>query len=90
MGSVYELHLAIKSPPSSDDRAKAIVEQLSARRPVEYLGGSWWRTEYFDFEDRKAAAKALHAELKAIDEHWGEVLHAGYMNPPDDTPEPIS
>ena len=45
--------------------------------------------EYFDFEDREAAGHALHADLKAIDEHWGEVLHAGYMDRPDDTPEPL-
>ena len=35
-----------------------------------------WRTEYLDYEDREAAGHALHADLSAIDEHWGEVLHA--------------
>jgi hypothetical protein len=88
VGSVYELHLAIKSPSGADERAKAIVDKLSEQRQVEYLGGSWWRTDYFDFEDREAAAHALHADLHAIDEHWGEVLAAGYMDRPGDTPEP--
>ena len=69
MDSVYELHLAIKSPRVNDDRAKAIVDKLSEHRRVEYLGGAWWRTEYIDFEDRAAAANALHADLRAIDEH---------------------
>jgi hypothetical protein len=88
VGSVYELHLAIKSPSAADERAKAILDKLSEQRQVEYLGGSWWRTDYVDFEDREAAARALHAELHAIDEHWGEVLAAGYMARPGDTPEP--
>jgi hypothetical protein len=87
--SVYELHLAIKAERFADERARAIVEKLSEQRQVEDLGGSWWRTEYHDFEDREAAAHALHADLSAIDEHWGEVLHAGYMNRPGDTPEPL-
>jgi hypothetical protein len=89
VGSVYELHLAIKAHGTADERARAIVAKLAERRQVEDLGGSWWRTDYFDFEDREAAAHALHAELSAIDEHWGEVLHAGYMNRPDDIPEPL-
>ena len=90
MASVYELHLAIKSPSADDERAgKSIVNKLSDQRQVEDLGGSWWRTEYFDFEDREAAAHALHADLKAIDKHWGEVLHAGYMARPEDPPEPL-
>ena len=88
MGSVYELHLAIKAPPADDERARAIVRKLSEQRHIEDLGGSWWRADYFDFEDREAAAHALHTDLRAIDEHWGEVLHAGYMNRPKDTPEP--
>ena len=90
MGSVFELHLAIASPSADDERARAIVGKLAEQRQVEDLGNSWWRTEYVDFEDRDAAAHALHADLKAIDEHWGEVLHAGYMNRPEDRPEPIS
>ena len=89
MGGVYELHLAIHPSTTDDERAKAIVDKLSEQRRVEYLGGSWWRTEYLDYEDREAAGHALHADLSAIDEHWGEVLHAGYMNRPDDTPEPL-
>ena len=55
MGSVYDLRPAIKSPTADDERAKAIVDKLSEQRQVEDLGGSWWRTEYFDFEDREAA-----------------------------------
>jgi hypothetical protein len=88
MGSIHELHLAIKSPSADDERAKAIVDKLSEHQEVEYLGGSWWRTEYVD-EDREAAAHALHADLKAIDEHWGEVLVAGYMDRPEDRPEAL-
>ncbi len=89
MGSVYELHLAIKASSTDDERARAIVDKLSKQRQVEYVEGSWWRTEYADFEDRAAAAHALHADLSSIDEHWGEVLVAGYMDRPDDTPEPL-
>ena len=89
MGGVYELHLAIKSPSADDDRARAIVDKLSEQRRVEYIEGSWWRVDYVDFEDREAAAHALHADLSAIDEHWGEVLVAGYMDRPGDTPEPL-
>ncbi len=88
MGSVHELHLAIKSPSADDERARAIVDKLSEQRQVEYLGGSWWSMQYVG-EGREAAAHALHADLKAIDEHWGEVLRAGYMNRPEDTPEPV-
>ena len=88
MGNAYHLHLAIKSPSADDERAKAIVDKLSEQRQVEDLGGSWWRIDYFDFEDRAAAAHALHADLHALDEHWGEVLVAGYMDRPEDTPEP--
>jgi hypothetical protein len=87
--SVYELHLAITASSTDDERARAIVAKLSEQRRVEDIGGSWWRTEYLDHEDREAAAAALHADLRAIDEHWGEVLHAGYMHPPDDTPEAL-
>ena len=89
MGSVYELRLAIKSPSADDERAKAIVDKLSEQRQVEDVRGSWWRTEYLDFEDREAAAHALQADLHAIDEHWGEVLKAGYMERREDTPEPL-
>ena len=64
MGSVYELHLAIKAPPTDDARARAIVRKLSEQRHVEDLGGSWWRADYFDFEDREAAAHALHTDLR--------------------------
>jgi hypothetical protein len=87
VGSVYELHLAIKS--ADEERARAIVAKLSEQQRVADQEGEWWRTEYVDFEDRDAARDALHADLKAIDEHWGEVLVAGYMDRPEDTPEPL-
>ena len=90
VAGVYELHLAIKSPSPDDERAKAIVAKLSEQRQVEDLDGSWWRTDYSDFQDHGAAVHALHADLRAIDAHWGEVLVAGYMNRPGDTPEPLS
>ena len=89
MGSVYTLHLAIKSPSADEDRAKAIIDTLAEQRRVEPDGDAWWRTEYADFEDRRAATDALHADLRAIDEHWGEVLAAGYMEHPGDTPEAL-
>ena len=85
MGSIHELRLSIK-PGADEERARAIVDKLSDQRRVEDLGGTWWRTEYPDFGDRKAAADALYADLRAIDKHWGEALQAGYM--PEDTPEP--
>ncbi len=81
MGSVYELRLAIKVESADDERARAIVDKLSEQRPVEDLGGSWWRTEYLDFEDREAAAGALLADLKVMDDRWDDVLVAGYMDP---------
>ena len=82
MACVYELHLAIKSPSPDDERAKAIVAKLSEQRQVEYLDGSWWRTDYSDYEDHGAAVHALHADLRAIDAHWGEVLRRGLHEPP--------